>query len=314
MSTVAAPVVGPVLRSFIDSRRVLPWPLEHHGGYARVRANSLYEAYREHALSESLTEQGRVRRSGDSDEPLLSSRDFGLALQALGFETDRDEKGRVYPGIFEVQREEVARDVVTKLLTDDDYFRLWDEVSATHEATFYHGTTTVRVRQAVGQDDDGRDVYEEVEVEQPNPCRCDIMDLRSEHEASVMAAYKALVQRLIDDGSIEREVERRFGTFLRWRVGDEDPTPAYRARKDAAARRRKLDELRRVESELAEAKASDERWKVRPLEERRHSLRKELNLPLHYMPGYTPREDGGWDVYVDGGPRNYGDVSEVPDR
>jgi hypothetical protein len=262
---------GPALQAFIDTRRVRPWPLEHRFGWSGVRAGRLYDQY--------------VEVMQADDRLVLSSRDFGLTLKAMGLTTDRDEHGHFYPGVFEVTREEVARARVIEQETWKESRRLWRDADAAHMEEFDHGTTT---------------------------CECDLTELRDAHGERIRAAIEDLTKRLIDDGTIDREVERRFGAFLRWREGDEDPTDKYLADREAARRRALLDKLRDVESRLADAKERGDRWEVEPLDRERESLRAKLNLPLHFMPGYVSRTDGRRDIYVDGGPDNHGDVHEVP--
>lgn len=122
---ITPPPTGPFLAAFVDNHRGDPWhgrgrlwaqhtpPVADDGvgtflggpGWmppiGEVRAGMLYDRYADEAEA--------ARAAGTLGyEPIMSHRDFGLALQALGFESKRDSDGNRYPGLTYETRAERA--------------------------------------------------------------------------------------------------------------------------------------------------------------------------------------------------------------
>ena len=234
-ATIAAPVAGPFLTAFLDARRTMPWPMYGEGN---ARAAALYTAYSEAATEAGLTKPSAIARVGDSAEPLLSPRDFGLALKELGFKTDRDTAGNFYPALLPMTRDELARERVREEVSEPVWFDLYDQSEARHMETFDHGTRTIRTENEFATDDEPKFT----EHEEPKPCECDIQQLVNERSKANLAALDAFMAAREEDGTIDRLVEEEYGPFLRWRPGDEDPTKAWRKARNVAARAARLAE------------------------------------------------------------------------
>ena len=238
-STILAPVAGPFLQAWIEARRADPWTSGNSWADKRnavaavtflnprrtsvyeVRAGEFYDLYAAAAEEAGLTPwSGRVRRVGNAEEPLLSPRDFGLVLQALGFEPDRDEDGRYYTGLTMLTREErAAQDAERAIAALGHKAPAVEAIHAAaldrHMAEFDHGMTT-KVWEGT------EDTYEA-----PNPCKHSHTDiLTAEDHAALAAAEREYVT---GQAEAVARIRARYEGYARWRVGDPDPDPMYKA-------------------------------------------------------------------------------------
>jgi hypothetical protein len=217
-------------------------------GY-EVRAGEFYDLYAKAAEDAGMRPwSGNVPRVGDPDEPLLSSRDFGLVLQSLGYEPDRDEDGRYYIGLSMLTREERADRGARQLFAQGELERQWQAVRAEHLATADHGVTT---RYADWDENATQPIQE------PRPCEHDL----STTEYAEVAARS--VEKYLNDRAeeIAELRERVYGPYLRWQRGDPLPEPEwYRERMAAeAVERAELEPLvADIEAVIAEARQAVE--------------------------------------------------------
>ena len=220
VTSIPAPIIGSFLQSFLDAHRADPWPYRADRNLpwnVSVRAGLLHETYVTEAQAVGLTQWSGHRRVGDSEEPILSLRDFGLAVASAGFRKDRDEEGNRYWGISEVTRRDLAHETVYSAVLLKLSRPLYTEAEARHRAEFDHGTSRVLLihGEEPSRDERGNPLpYKE----KPNPCMCDISDVTRPAFASYVEEHRAEIE-----AQVESFVERIYGPFLNWSAGDPNP-------------------------------------------------------------------------------------------
>jgi hypothetical protein len=186
------------LQEFLDARRLWPWPVD---GSAPIvipaGATALRDAYT--ALAEA------------DNRPVLSTRDFGVAVRASGFVADRSPEGNIYQDLMVETRVECARSAVLEDLYQRELGLLLAVERRDHIDRAHGGAEWVWV--------EAKDRSLGATGQWERSCRHEAPEVVMAEKGRLAHANVAA----IPTSEIEDRIERRFGPYLRWQPGDIHP-------------------------------------------------------------------------------------------